>query len=62
MGGEWGGLNSCFYVEPNSSVEVVLWLCGVVVGVVTIMSANVVPQYISFEIICLIMILYNLTI
>ena len=62
MGGEWGGLNSCFYVEPNSSVEVVLWLCGVVVGVVTTMSASVVPQYISFEIICLIMILYNLTI
>ena len=32
----WGGMNSHFFVQPNYSVEVVLWLCYVVVGVVTI--------------------------
>ena len=32
----WGGMHSHFFVQPNYSVEVVLWLCYVVVGVVTI--------------------------
>ena len=31
----WGGLQSHFHVQPNYSVEVVLWLCCVVVGGVT---------------------------
>ena len=30
------GVQSHFHVQPNCSVEVVLWLCCVVVGVVTI--------------------------
>ena len=30
-----GGLHSHFRVQPNYSIEVVLWLCCVVVGVVT---------------------------
>ena len=32
----WGGLHSHFRVQPNYSVEAVLFLCCVVVGVVTI--------------------------
>ena len=40
VGGWWvlGGvcsLHSHFHVQPNYSVEVVLWLCCVVIGVVT---------------------------
>ena len=31
----WVGVHSHFHVQPNFSVEVVLWLCCVVVGVVT---------------------------
>ena len=31
-----GGVHSHFCVQANCSVEVVLWLCCVVVGVVTI--------------------------
>ena len=34
--GRWGGLHS----QPNDSVEVVLWFCCVVVGVVTISNFN----------------------
>ena len=36
--GVWGGVGwgAHFHVQPNYSVEVVLWLCCVVVGVVTI--------------------------
>ena len=30
------GLHTHFHVQPNYSVEVMLWLCCVVVGVVTI--------------------------
>ena len=30
-----GGVQSHFHVQPNYSVEVVLWLCSVVVGIVT---------------------------
>ena len=32
----WGAMHIHFRVKPNYSVEVVLWLCCVVVGVVTI--------------------------
>ena len=32
----WGRVNSHFCVQPDYSVEVVLWLCCAVVGVVTI--------------------------
>ena len=32
----WGGLHSHFHVQPNYSVEAVLWLWWVVVGVVAI--------------------------
>ena len=32
------GLHSHFHVIPNYSVEIVLWLCYVVVRVVTIMK------------------------
>ena len=36
----WGGMHSHFHVQPNYSADVVadvvLWLCCVVVGVVTI--------------------------
>ena len=38
MVGGWG-LHSHFHVQPNNSVEVVLLLCCVVVGVVTIYTA-----------------------
>ena len=34
------GLHSHFCVQPNYSVEVVLWLCCVVVGVVTIFAES----------------------
>ena len=38
----WGGwgLHSHFHVQPNNSVKVVLCLCFVVVGVVTILPCN----------------------
>ena len=34
--GYWGGIHFHFHVQSNNSVEVVLWLCCVVVGVVTV--------------------------
>ena len=34
--GGWVGLHIHFHVQPNYSVEVVLWLCCLVIGVVTI--------------------------
>ena len=36
----WWGLHSPFLVQPNYSVEVVLWLCCVVVGVVSIIQSE----------------------
>ena len=40
MVGEGGGVHSHFHVQPNNSVEVVLLLCCVVVGVVTTLKGN----------------------
>ena len=34
------GVHGHFHVQPNYSVEVVLWLCCVVVGVVSIIQSE----------------------
>ena len=34
----WCGVHSHFHVQPNLSIDVLLWLCYVVVGVVTIFN------------------------
>ena len=36
LGCVWWGLRSLFYAQPNYHIEVMLWLCYVMVGVVTI--------------------------
>ena len=44
LGCVWWGLRSLFYAQPNYDIEVMLWLCYVMVGVVTI-SLNASPLY-----------------
>ena len=43
----WGGVHSHFHVQPNYSVEVVLWcvVLGVGVGVVTILILFILYYY-----------------
>ena len=46
----WGGLHSYFCVQPNFSVEVVLWMCCAVVRVVTKIVLDSSRQVVVFKI------------